>query len=432
MPKRINLSNIIMEKGKFQYFNNSIKIAKVTVLPHRNEKKNLGTNIKANNDKCKEKSNERNELKTKIEPSIGVLSKKNNDYMNITSNKNDSVINLRNIKSKYILEIIFSFMKENEKLNIIKYSKCYQKIFEIDLEYYKLKSGKYIIKGEDGKVREYTLFDKLIFEGEYLNGKRNGIGKEFKGKFLLFEGEYLNGKRNGKGTEYDEISRGIKFEGEYLNGKKWTGRGYHPRNKILEYVLINGNGKVKDFQGDNLVYEGQFLNGERNGKGKEYYLESYNSIKFEGEYLNDKRNGKGKEYYSNGDLMFEGDFLNDKRWNGKGSEYHPYSTNIKYEGEYLNGKRNGKGKEYYSNGKLKFEGEYLRGLKWTGIGYDIANKEVYELKQGGGLVKEYDDSGKLIFEGEYLNGQRWNGTYFELSYYGELKSTHYYLRGKVK
>ena len=276
-----------MEKGKFQNFTNSKNIGKVTVLPHRNEKKKLGTNIKANNDKCKEKSNERNELKTKIEPSIGVLSKKNNDYMNIKSTENDSVINLRNIKSKYILEIIFSFMKENEKLNIIKYSKCYQKIFEIDLEYYKLKSGKYIIKGEDGKVREYTLFDKLIFEGEYLNGKRNGkgkefdenkrvifegeylngkrngIGKEFKGKFLLFEGEYLNGKRNGKGTEYDEISRGIKFEGEYLNGKKWTGRGYHPRNKILEYVLINGNGKVKDFQGDNLVYEGQFLNGER-------------------------------------------------------------------------------------------------------------------------------------------------------------------------
>jgi len=42
----------------------------------------------------------------------------------------------------------------------------------------------------------------LIFEGEYLNGERNGKGKEYKceGK-LKFEGEYLNGERNGKGKK---------------------------------------------------------------------------------------------------------------------------------------------------------------------------------------------------------------------------------------
>ena len=54
---------------------------------------------------------------------------------------------------------------------------------------------------------------------------------------------------------------------------------------------------------------------------------------FEGEYLNGNRNGKGKEYYNNGILGFEG--------------------------EYLKGKRNGKGKDYYENGKLKFEGENI-------------------------------------------------------------------------
>ena len=40
------------------------------------------------------------------------------------------------------------------------------------------------------------FMDKLLFEGDYLNGKRHGKGKEydFDGK-LLFEGDYLNGKR---------------------------------------------------------------------------------------------------------------------------------------------------------------------------------------------------------------------------------------------
>ena len=42
----------------------------------------------------------------------------------------------------------------------------------------------------------------MIFEGEYLNDKRNGKGKEFfKQGELKFEGEYLYGKINGKGKE---------------------------------------------------------------------------------------------------------------------------------------------------------------------------------------------------------------------------------------
>ena len=31
---------------------------------------------------------------------------------------------------------------------------------------------------------------------------------------------------------------------------------------------------------------------------------------FEGEYLNNKRHGKGKEYYDNGNQKFEGEYLN--------------------------------------------------------------------------------------------------------------------------
>jgi len=42
-----------------------------------------------------------------------------------------------------------------------------------------------------------------------------------------------------------------------------------------------------------LKFEGNYLNGKRSGKGKEYYDDN-NILKFEGEYLNGKRNGKGK------------------------------------------------------------------------------------------------------------------------------------------
>ena len=50
------------------------------------------------------------------------------------------------------------------------------------------------------KGKEYDYYGSLSFEGEYLNGERNGKGKEYDihNGSLSFEGEYLNGVRNGK------------------------------------------------------------------------------------------------------------------------------------------------------------------------------------------------------------------------------------------
>jgi len=147
---------------------------------------------------------------------------------------------------------------------------------------------------------------KLLFEGEYLNGKRHGKGKEyyFDGK-LSFESEYLYDWKI-KGKFY--INEKLEFEGEYLYNKKWNGKGYDENGNII-YELINGNGKVKEYSGwrSRLIFEGEYLNGKRNGKGKEYTLKGI--LKFEGEYLNGKRHGKGKEYYwEDGKLIFEGEY----------------------------------------------------------------------------------------------------------------------------
>ena len=118
------------------------------------------------------------------------------------------------------------------------------------------------------------------------------------------------------------------------------------------------------------------MDGERNGKGKEY--DYNNKLRFEGEYLNNKRwNGKGynkygqlvfelkngcgqvKECYEEG-LEFEGEYLNGNK-NGKGKECVLDTNLVIFEGEYLNGEKNGKGKEYYGDDILKYEGEYKNG-----------------------------------------------------------------------
>ena len=188
--------------------------------------------------------------------------KKKSNFEDLKSN-----INLKDIKSTFIIKNIFSFLNENQKLNMIIYNKELQKRLSINIEHIKEISGRYKKVEKNRKGKEYKLNTDIV----------------------LFDGEYLNGKRNGKGKEYNNFGVLI-FEGEYLNG------------------------------------DGQYLNGKRNGKGKEYYDNV--TLKFDGEYLNDKRNGKGKEYYYNGKLYFEGEYLEGKKWNEKG---YDIKGNLEYE-----------------------------------------------------------------------------------------------------
>ena len=69
-------------------------------------------------------------------------------------------------------------------------------------------------------------------------------------------------------------------------------------------------------------YEGDLINGIRNGQGKPYYKNS--NIKYEGEFSSDKFEGTGKFYYTDGNY---------------------------YIGQFKNGRKHGKGIEYYKNGK---------------------------------------------------------------------------------
>jgi antitoxin component YwqK of YwqJK toxin-antitoxin module len=266
--------------------------------------------------------------------------------------------------------------------------------------------GEYLDGKKNGKSKEYYDNGRLKFEGEYLNGKRwngyilsntnknfkfvikNGNGKikvyNNKGE-LIFEGDYINGVKKGKEYNYNNK---LIFEGEYFNEEKWNG-------KIFEYSK-----KIKHTKCGFGRYERNFL--------KDYYIKAENEkekvfnniVKFEGEYLNGKRNGKGKEYDTFGKLINEGIYINGKR---KEEIYNSqYDRNYYYvlifEGEIKNGVKNGKGKEYnYNSGKLIFEGEYLNGIRWNGIG------------------NEYLTNWELEKQFEYLNGEI-NGKGKEFTY----------------
>ena len=261
------------------------------------------------------------------------------------------------VKSRIIVKKIFHQISDKKKASVAIYNNKLKDILNIDLEFFKKTSGKYKIAPENGKGKEYNLItNKVIFEGEYINkkrsgrgkeydeygylkydgeylkGKRNGKGKEYYNNDLIFEGEYLNGIKNGQGIEYYDNYK-YKYKGIYKNGKKWDGIGYNESEKE-EYILKNGTGKVKEYNDfGKLIFEGEYLNGEENGNGKEY-----NEV--------------------NGKLIFNGEYKNGKKWNGKITKIDNYG-NLTFDGYYQNGIINGKVLEWNSEKKLIFDGEYV-------------------------------------------------------------------------
>ena len=79
---------------------------------------------------------------------------------------------------------------------------------------------------------------------------------------MIYEGKFKDGKRwNGKGKEGKYILD-LNFEEKYKDGKRW-------------------NGYWKEFKYGKLIFSGEYLNGKRNGTGKEYYY--HGLLSFDGE-----------------------------------------------------------------------------------------------------------------------------------------------------
>ncbi len=74
--------------------------------------------------------------------------------------------------SKYIRKQPFNFLDDKVKLKIVKYNKSLQNLLNLSLYDYMF-NGRYIIYETKTKGKEYNFYNsQLIFEGEYLNGKK--------------------------------------------------------------------------------------------------------------------------------------------------------------------------------------------------------------------------------------------------------------------
>lgn len=138
---------------------------------------------------------------------------------------------------------------------------------------------------------------------------KHGYGMHITEKGTLYEGQFVNDKKSGIGRCF--WTSGSYFVGKYKNGvAEGDGKLVYKDGSIYEGPLENnklcGTGKLLYFNGD--IYEGQFANDLREGQGKQQFT---NGASYEGEWKENKMHGQGTIYYKSGDKV-SGRWENDR------------------------------------------------------------------------------------------------------------------------
>lgn len=188
-----------------------------------------------------------------------------------------------------------------------------------------------------GKVIQYgkspsgETYMKYSYDGEWLDSKEHGHGICVEGDFgwekmdKVFEGEWVNGKRQGRFVWYFTNSKGGRYIDFYEDGK-WID-GCIPYDESIKTVgdakrfrEAEKRTRVSNVKTDfrfakrldmDIVasvgyYDGDYMNGERNGYGECAYD---NGDKYIGTWKDGAANGVGRYAFARGGFYF-GQFLN--------------------------------------------------------------------------------------------------------------------------
>jgi antitoxin component YwqK of YwqJK toxin-antitoxin module len=204
---------------------------------------------------------------------------------------------------------------------------------------------------ETGQVKNISVFSnngtvartKLFFEdgkmmamGKYIAEKKDSIWKYFSevDGMLLKEDSYIAGKKNG-------ICKTYNFDSTIARQETWKMDVLH--------------GPVKEwFQMGRLKMEGNYVNGELDGKAIYYFPEGTPCAA--GNFKKGVKDGTWTYQTANGkkasqEIYKEGKLLETIRINGQYQESYPKTNNPKAQYTYLNGKKNGPFIEYYDVGQ---------------------------------------------------------------------------------
>ena len=227
----------------------------------------------------------------------------------------------------------------------------------------------------NGKRKKYPIIiqDDFSYEGEWKNGKRDGIGVLIKKDEAKLIGEFIEDKPNGFGILLDENGDGFEYKG-YWKDSKAHGYGIYKKKEVISYKGFWENDKPNKFgieKWPQLEYIGEYLNGNKEGYG----VFNIRNATYEGQMKDGNINGIGC-------VMFK-----DKR---------------KYEGEFVNNKMEGYGILTFPDGKI-FIGSFKDDLE-NGFGVFYTTKKIYI-----GIWQNMLLEGEvIIIEGDKRKKQLWD------------------------
>ena len=202
---------------------------------------------------------------------------------------------------------------------------------------------------------------------------KHGNGKFTKNRDYTYEGSWNMDKFTG--VRREKINDNLIYNGEWKDDKR-HGKGqilkFNHRFTIINALYSLGNEFAKEPRLDR-IYEYEWVNDEKSIYGTILYR---NGDVYNGGIIDDKKSRVGKMVYANGDV-YEGEFKDDKR-HGKGEEH---LKDFVIKGEWNNDKFTGSGKKRYSNGDI-YEGEF-KDDKRHGKGKCI--QDYTEVFKGGGV-----------------------------------------------
>ena len=380
-----NLSNNNTEENKKKNNININNNNNNKIIEKNNNKRNININKnkKTKSNSSKKSNNKNEEIKFDLSKMLNrdqMVSENFNKFFN-SQNGQEMILNMNDTRNKICITLhkyFVSLITRRKYKNNIKYfqderNAIYQKSLELiynsNPNLKKLENLSPIKYTRDGYKKYYTDIkdqEKMVFDPKkdsfdnciiisyeeddsssldkilwVYKGQVNKVGmphgygeKIFKnGKKMI--GCFKEGELFGWGLV---MEKGEIFIGPFYDGKGVTGKGE-------KFALKK-----------RAVYIGEFLDGEKSGKGEE----NSNEGNFVGNFYHDKKNGKGKMIYKLTGDIYEGDYKNDL-FDGKGN-YIWKATGQKYTGDYKNGLMHGNGLLEYSEGEY-YKGEFVNGLK---------------------------------------------------------------------
>ena len=225
----------------------------------------------------------------------------------------------------------------------------------------------------DNKRRKFPILlqGDFSYEGEWKNGKRDGLGIYIKKNVFKFIGYFIQDYVNGFGKLTD--SNGDIYIGYWQNSQA-NGVGEYTRKKIISY-------------------RGWW----KNDKQDKFGIEKWPKLDFIGDYVNGVKEGYGIMNIKYG--LYEGEM---KGGNFNGIGKFIFNDKRKYEGEFTNNKMEGYGILYLPNNKI-FVGQFKDDLQ-NGFGVFYKNKKIYIGFWQNSLL----EGEVIIVEGNKIKKQIWD------------------------